>query len=951
MPSKPNTKSKSGGLGGLGAGGGGGGFSMASKLPGIGQLSGMLKKLLGVAVVYIIIDLAAGGAMKIADIVIWIKNGISNDKSPTGKQCYYSYDRYPDEIRFSLSGSGQNVTGAPPSSINSMGQKSQWVDTGFLTNGKPLQINVTGGWYPFGKASKKIRIKNQPNMAPKLPPDADGGANYALQADIVDMPCITTTDLSYFADTFISPTYPSGTSITGAATALKNTRQVNHLLRYSDTDNSGHGLTGIDAQMEEIMDIHCLGTDAKPTGTAIATNICSNFRPATLTSGVANTNFTPCVLANGHGVYLKIGNANYGYHLANHEVNIYQKKINRDGSYKVLQAVDDMDQPLTTLIPFSLPTQIYSNFRAWNDIVPISNLNQDLGNYAGGVAGLTIRTDNLGGRGPNGCYKTGDTINPNLINETCPPPPGQPIYAIINDTNYGDNTGEVELIFLSGATRSDGKNGFYNGSVFTSIATWIFSPWFGTGAVLGGKSIVQVCQTQYDANGNPILNSGQSCGAVITLRNMFLSNFTFQVLKILLLVVYVMFYGLGLIKGNLQINETDIAKRLMNLAFIIWATDPTNYEFIDNIVVPFFFEGFNQLAVIMVNTSLRIVDITTEIDDPFGIFDVMLAQMFSPVIGYKMLALINTNFIFLLGLPLVWILMIAITIVMIKTALSYALSVFMLGFFIVIAPLAVLMMLSEYTAQAFNTWLKTLIKEASSSVVALFFISLFFALIYKPFQMLFSFDVCWSKIFTLNILNIIKINEYGWLIPNSPSTGNYFLSILLFTVSTFLLLQFKNEFVSIGDKLFGGGSSLTSPKQGEAVLDTALGSLTGMGTKGTGISAGGGISSTVGKLPYVNRLGAPLKTAHDVGKKTFNDPNPASSLAKGMWNFDALGKASSFASNKMKNNRVKKLEKTLGNDKYGLGKKEVGTIMQGLKKGNVKEGEINQFIKSFDKKK
>ena len=122
--------------------------------------------------------------------------------------------------------------------------------------------------------------------------------------------------------------------------------QINHLKRYGSPNNI------VDDQMEQIMDVHCIANDTKKNG-----QTCETLR------AIDDRDFTPCYLDKGHGVDMKIGNVNYAYHLANHDVALYRKMTNGKET-RYAQALDETDSPQTMIVPFSLPTKTYNCKRA-----------------------------------------------------------------------------------------------------------------------------------------------------------------------------------------------------------------------------------------------------------------------------------------------------------------------------------------------------------------------------------------------------------------------------------------------------------------------------------------------------------------------------------------------------------------------------------------------------------
>ncbi len=338
---------------------------------------------------------------------------------------------------------------------NDVGQSTGWVDTGFKTTGDNLIVYAIGDYFPWGKALTQKSILYHPIL--ERAPDGTMVSSLELKKDYEE--CVLNTNIVY-------------SSLDNEMTRLL---YENHLNKYTSVNPSNRTIGMSAVLYEQGYDI----TGATKTQTdCIQNNNC-------LTDDKINQNPIGCVLKNGAGIYLKIGeNSNYAYHIINHQVPKLQKVCEDDG--KCVYRYSNIGDKIETInIPFGLPLIVYNrnSDKKWirdtqednTKIIPITSYDQET-NYEFTtleiVSAKTCEEENyteplyqtIGGS----CYKSVvKTLKPNELqhyncpvdnnvkilhpNELCPPQKDQRIYVKTADTFYDDDEGVVKLIFTSGA--------------------------------------------------------------------------------------------------------------------------------------------------------------------------------------------------------------------------------------------------------------------------------------------------------------------------------------------------------------------------------------------------------------------------------------------------------------------------------------------------------------------
>ena len=397
------------------------------------------------------------------------------------------------------------------------GQTIDWIDTGFETTGKPLIVYASGNYFPWGK-QQTARTYGYHTIVTKL---NDGTFAEALTITEDYEECGLNTILRYL-----------GTDNQETILAYQN--QLNAYTLW----NSNNRLSQISGSFFNVNNQHVMA-DCVIGGNCKA--------------GSEKEDPTSCVLKNGAGIYMRIGNeAEFAYHIINHQIPKLKKTCitAKDCSYSYVK--NGTDKVLQT-IPFGLPTLVYNyegagskNFihdirdSITRDIIPVTDYQHET-EYEFSV--LQLRDDQessctgLKEQLISGyCYQSvtkkltlqemqNPTCPPDgkteiiLPNELCAPQKGKRIWIKPADTCYEDNDGNVKLTFVGGAENKNPKFQFENHgfklSWIQSILLKVLTPFWGdqgdtdkiedyTSIDRSVKNQIKICRT--DATGEIVLD-------------------------------------------------------------------------------------------------------------------------------------------------------------------------------------------------------------------------------------------------------------------------------------------------------------------------------------------------------------------------------------------------------------------------------------------------------------
>lgn len=459
-------------------------FANAAATGGQGGIMGMLMKMKYKFIAWTIVTVTVF-------IMFWIAMLFQCSKPEGSGVCIHKFEKGLDNtFTYDLSNIEAGGECTDDEIYTNAGQKIDWIDTGFVTDGNPLIIYVSGNYFPWGEEqttkSFGYHISSVQN--------SDGSFSETL--DIINdyQECDLNTNLVYL-------------NSDNQETRLAYENQLNNYTKWNSNNRiKSKSKILIDKDLQEskglFLDNPIVQADC---------NVQGNCELGTTTEEQVG-----CVLKNGAGIYMRIGsNAEFSYHLINKTIPKLTKECLSDNEckYKYSKTGTSIDM---VQIPFGLPLIVYdkdsvnrSSYikdirdKVVTSLIPItkSSMDTDYEFTAFEQMPDTSYCDNgLGYQILNGeCYKSvtkkmsieerSNPICPDtkteilMPNELCAPQGDKKIYIKPANTCYDDVTGKITLLFQSGAKNMVPKASFENNGVKVSFVkkfmSQILNPFWG----------------------------------------------------------------------------------------------------------------------------------------------------------------------------------------------------------------------------------------------------------------------------------------------------------------------------------------------------------------------------------------------------------------------------------------------------------------------------------------
>lgn len=237
-----------------------------------------------------------------------------------------------------------------------------------------------------------------------------------------------------------------------------------------------------------------------------------------------------------------------------------------------------------------------------------------------------------------------------------------------------------------------------------------------------------------------------------------------------LLILFVAFLGVGFIIGVINMTHSELIVVVLKMAIVIQvATSTASWDFFNNNFFSFFTNGVGEITGILFGqgaqaspgANIGLGQATDCAANVAGIqaFDDALTKLFSYETTRKILSLIVWKiygFIYVLAL---YVVIIVVIYVMIKSVLLFFVSYLALSIIIVLAPIFIPFILFKLTKSFFDNWLKQLISYFIQPIIILTFAFFMITLLMNQLQFLLGYRVCWKEWFHIPV---IDVTFYAW---------------------------------------------------------------------------------------------------------------------------------------------------------------------------------------------
>ena len=212
-----------------------------------------------------------------------------------------------------------------------------------------------------------------------------------------------------------------------------------------------------------------------------------------------------------------------------------------------------------------------------------------------------------------------------------------------------------------------------------------------------------------------------------------------------LLILYIMFYGLGFLIGYTEISQMDLVVRFVKIGVVLALISPNSWNFFHDYFFDLFICGMDDLIR---KSQLH----GTPDGNVFGFVDHTLEIMlFNKNTFLKLLALCVINPMGTILAIMVLIGIILFLIGVFNALVVYLMAILIIGFLFALAPIFIPFILFQPTRHLFDNWITKLVQYSLEPVLLLIGLSLLVELLHNVFIQIVNFSVCWKCMWPISL--------------------------------------------------------------------------------------------------------------------------------------------------------------------------------------------------------
>ncbi len=453
-----------------------------------------------------------------------------------------------------------------------------------------------------------------------------------------------------------------------------------------------------------------------------------------------------CAMKNGYGVYLRFDTDPMAYHVANKYIDIKESDKVVDAFNNLVEnqyryMVDTNGCRMQKLIPLTLPLE--------DEAEKMLQCSDD----------PTMK---------DYCYdskllESGRRINLTVANTHC-----------LHD-------GIVKLIFRSGAEYDNASKI----SFFNLIRDSLIKPMFGSDVLSG-----QWSNTSY----------------VTSVRNDILSNSIFQALRFMVVIFSIILLGYKVMMGGFALDPKngkklpptpEIIKMILFISIGLWATDPSNYTFVDNVIIPFIYKGIMSISDIFILAIQKTVSYGIGNKGSYGVLEETMMSFFSDAVFNKTLAIFGDRFHIFLMIPIFWICIIIVFMEFIKSIIIICLTMMTFGVLIILSPIVSIFLFLEFMRDKFWGWIDSMKDLMIKQAAVLFSLVLAIEFVTSILAKLLAFEICKNK-----FMDFFG-GWYRWKIVGNFDDTQFTVNIIIFGIITYLIKDIRDLISGAIGSIFG----------------------------------------------------------------------------------------------------------------------------------------------------
>ena len=246
----------------------------------------------------------------------------------------------------------------------------------------------------------------------------------------------------------------------------------------------------------------------------------------------------------------------------------------------------------------------------------------------------------------------------------------------------------------------------------------------------------------------------------------------------LILVLYVIFLGLGYLAGFIDFSHKELIVRVFKMAIVIQlVTTESSWSFFSDYFFKFFTNGVGEITGIIFNDPIS----STKISIPgiqessscqfqnlsgFASFDKILKELVSYQTSRKIMSLLVWKGGGYVGgallVVIIYCLIGVVLFIMLKSIMIYIVSYLVISLLIILSPIFIPFILFQVTRSWFDGWLKNLISYFIQPIVILTFAFFLLQIFMNQMHYLFGYRVCFKEWFNFIGHDPLNIKVFAW---------------------------------------------------------------------------------------------------------------------------------------------------------------------------------------------
>lgn len=454
---------------------------------------------------------------------------------------------------------------------------------------------------------------------------------------------------------------------------------------------------------------------------------------------------------------------------------------------------------------------------------------------------------------------------------------GEIMKIAFSDSWYSDNQGSYNMEFVSGINQKK-----ISGLLEYIVAT--------VEELVLGKEVVQGNNNGYnvtfESGAQPSGNSSSidlnnsvtnvnfidNGGLLKILYNNLVIDSDFINAIRLLLLMYVVIFGISVLLGTIEINRKEIIMRVIKISVIIMFVSPTSWNIYNNYIVKFFHEGTNELVSKMalfsnegrsgsgIEQCNQAINSNYNNSTRFTCIDNTIKKLFSQSVTNKIWGLFFGKSYGFIVIIAVYALIFFFIYVMLFAATVYLINLLKIIFALSLGPIFMCFILFNQTYSIFTNWIKFLVSRSLELVVLFSSVYIFWYLIEKGFYNLLYYEVCYVERYFIKPFIKFKVVEVNNLDRSFPEWMKDIFEIGGLIFITFMIIsamgQVASSLSAFGGAEKGGGSKNDQGQiSGASSFALANNMMKGLyGLVGSGISTLQSSANTARAISFTTKL-------------------------------------------------------------------------------------------------